>query len=85
MVRGIVRDGGAASKLNRSPETNRNYQWYGQLLAEHSGYLHASELKPIHVTRWATERGWKGTTERNPRRSVFRAFSWAAEEGASTG
>jgi hypothetical protein len=63
--------------VHRSPETYRNYVWYGQLFAEHSGCLLASELKPIQVTWWVTERGWKGTTERNARRSV----SWAAEEG----
>ena len=71
----------AWTKIHRSPETNRNYLWYGQLFSEHSGYLRASELKPIHVTRWVDERGWKETTERNARRSVSRAFSWAAEEG----
>jgi integrase len=71
----------AWTKVHRSPETNRNYVWYGQLFAEHSGLLPASELKPIHVTRWVDERKWKGTTERNARRSVYRAFSWAAEEG----
>jgi hypothetical protein len=53
------------TKLHRSPETNRSYVWYGQLFAEHSGLLLASELKPIHVARWVDERKGKGTTERN--------------------
>lgn len=68
-------------KVHRSPETVRNYVWYGQLFAEHAGFLLASDLKPIHVTRFVDEHKWKGTTERNARRSVYRVFSWAAEEG----
>ena len=39
------------------------------------------ELKPIHVTRFVDKHGWTETTERNARRSVYRAFSWAQEEG----
>jgi len=71
----------AWSKLHRSEETNRNYFWYGEKFAESAGYLLVPELKPIHVTRWVDEHGWKETTERNARRSVYRAFSWAQEEG----
>lgn len=69
------------TKIHRSSETNRNYVWYGQSFSEHCGYLQASELKPIHVTRWIDEKGWKQTTERNARRSIYRAFSWACEQG----
>jgi integrase len=71
----------AWSKLHRSEETNRNHGWYGQSFAEHSGYLQASGLKPIHVTRWVDGHGWGQTTQRNARRSIYRAFSWAVEEG----
>ena len=71
----------AWTKLHRSAETNRNYIWYGQSFAEHSGFITVAELKPIHVTRWVDERQWKGTTERNARRSIYRAFSWATEQG----
>jgi integrase len=71
----------AWSKLHRSEETNRNYIWYGQKFSEEVGYLQAVELKPIHVTRWVDKHGWTETTERNARRSVYRAFSWAKEEG----
>lgn len=71
----------AWTKIHRSSETNRNYFWYGQSFSEHSGYLQVSELKPIHVTRWVDENKWTATTERNARRSVHRAFSWACEEG----
>jgi len=71
----------AWTKIHRSPETNRNYVWYGQSFSEHSGYMKATELKPIHVTRWVDENKWTQTTERNARRSIYRAFSWACEEG----
>src|SRR4051812_37164739 len=49
------------TKLHRSAETNRNYVWYGQSFAEHSGLLPAADLKPIHVTRWVDEHKWTGT------------------------
>jgi integrase len=71
----------AWSKIHRSDETNRNYVWYGEKFAEAAGYLHVCELKPIHVTRFVDKHGWTQTTERNARRSVYRAFSWAKEEG----
>jgi len=44
-------------------ETLRNLTWYGQMFAEHSGYLLASELKPIHLTRWIDGKKWGPTTE----------------------
>ena len=71
----------AWSKIHRSDETNRNYIWYGQKFSEEIGYFLTMELKPIHVTRWVDTHGWTATTERNARRSVYRAFSWAQEEG----
>jgi integrase len=71
----------AWTKIHRSEETNRNYLWFGHAFSEHSGYLPVAELKPIHVTRWVDGRGWNQTTQRNARRSIHRAFSWACEEG----
>lgn len=71
----------AWAKRHRSEETLRNYLWYGERFSEHSGYLLSSALKPIHLTRWIDAQGWGQTTERNARRSIFRAFSWACEEG----
>jgi site-specific recombinase XerD len=71
----------AWTKIHRSEETNRNYLWFGQAFSEHSGYLPVAELKPIHVTRWVDGKGWNQTTQRNARRSIHRAFSWACEEG----
>jgi integrase len=71
----------AWTKIHRSEETNRNYIWFGQQFAEHSGYMLVAELKPIHVTRWVDAKGWNQTTQRNARRSIHRAFSWACEEG----
>ena len=68
-------------KRHRGDETNRNYMWYGQQFSERCGYLVAAELKPIHLTRWVDANQWNPTTERNARRSIYRAFSWASEEG----
>lgn len=64
-----------------SAETRRNLKWFGEMFAEHSGYILASDLRPIHLTRWIDEKAWGPTTERNARRSIGRAFSWAAEQG----
>jgi integrase len=69
------------ARVHRSPETCRNLVWYGEAFSEHSGYIQASELKPIHLTRWITGKGWNQTTERNARRSIYRAFAWACDEG----
>jgi len=62
-------------------ESLRNLKWYGAMFAEHSGYLLASAIKPIHLTRWVDGKKWGPTTERNARRSISRAFSWACEQG----
>lgn len=65
-----------------SAETLRNLKWYGEMFAEHSGYLLASSLKPIHLTRWIdSKKKWGPTTERNARRTISRAFSWACQQG----
>ncbi len=64
-----------------SEESLRNYTWYGQMFSEACGYLAASEVKPIHMTRWIDGHHWGPTTEYNARRSVKRAFSWACEQG----
>ena len=71
----------AWAKHHLGEETLRNYLWYGEKFSEHSGYLLSSALKPIHLTRWIDTQGWGPTTERNARRSIYRAFSWACEEG----
>jgi integrase len=63
------------------PETLRNLKRYGEMFAEHSGYILASAMKPIHLTRWIDGKNWGPTTERNARRSISRVFSWACEQG----
>jgi hypothetical protein len=73
------------SESHLSPETHRNLRWFGEMFAEHSGYVTVSLLKPIHLTRWIEEKNWGPTTERNARRSIFRAFSWACEQGILAG
>jgi integrase len=69
------------AKIHRSPETCRNLVWYGQAFAERCGYLLASDIRPIHLTRWIATKNWNQTTEHNARRSIYRAFAWATEEG----
>jgi integrase len=69
------------AKTNRTRETVRNYLWYGQKFAEYTGDIPAIDLRPHHVTAWVAKHKWNASTEHNARRSVFRAFSWAVEEG----
>lgn len=71
----------ACNRPRLSAETMRNYDWYGQAFAEHSGFLLASELKGHHVTDFVSKEGWGETTQYNARRSLFRIFHWAEEEG----
>jgi len=71
----------AWSQKHVSPETQHGYQFYGQSFAERWGLVLASDLKPFHVTQWVDEREWGKTTEYNARRSIFRIFSWADDEG----
>ena len=69
------------AKIHLSDETNRNLVWYAQGFSERSGDLRVTELKPIHLTRWVDKKNWNDTTERNARRAIYRAFSWACSEG----
>ena len=69
------------SECQLSPETHRNHRWSGQMFADHAGFMAASAIRPIHLTRWIEKKSWGPTTERNARRSIFRAFNWAAEQG----
>jgi len=71
----------AWSKIHRSAETCRNHVWYGQKFAEHVGYLRTIELKPHHVTQFVDAHQWGQTTQRNARRSIYRAFAWGVDEG----
>lgn len=64
-----------------SAETYRGYRFYCQKFAETYGYVPTRQLKPYHVSRWVDQKPWNETTEYNARRSVFRAFSWASQEG----
>ena len=62
----------AVNRPQLSHETMRNYDWYGQAFAEHSGFVLAAELKPHHVTSFLAEKtDWGPTTQYNARRSLF--------------
>lgn len=67
--------------LHRSPESLRNFKWYGQKFSEQFGYLPAVDLRPIHLTQFVDKHHWGQTTQRNAKRSIYRAFSWADDEG----
>lgn len=71
----------AWAKLHRSAETLRNFEWYGQKFAERFGYILVTEVRPNHLTQFVDEHEWGQTTQRNAKRSIYRALSWAAEEG----
>jgi integrase len=71
----------AWAKIHRSAESMRNFTWYGQKFAEQFGYLAVAELRPIHLTQFVDKHAWGQTTERNAKRSIYRAFSWADDEG----
>ncbi|MGA2033339.1 MAG: site-specific integrase [Thermoguttaceae bacterium] len=71
-----------------SPDTYRNYRFYLMGFCGCAGYRLAREVIPNHVTNWLTapkENGdpkeWNDTTQYNAKRTVFRLFSWAKEEG----
>ncbi len=72
----------ASNRSQLSAETMRSYDWYGQAFAEHSGLVLVTDLTPFHVTQFVNEKeSWGATTKYNARRSLFRIFSWAEEEG----
>ena len=72
----------AYAKKRFSPDTYRNYRFYGQRFAEHCGKRAASQLKPFHITRWIDKHtNWNQTTERNARRLAHRVMTWSKEEG----
>jgi integrase len=71
----------AWSSSHVAEETQKQYLFFGQKLAEECGRLAVHAFKPIHVTRWIDKRGWEGSTEYNARRYAFRFFSWAVAEG----
>ena len=72
----------ACNRPRLSVETMRNYDWYGQAFAEKSGLVAACDLKPFHVTQFiGGHPAWGLTTQYNARRTLFRIFSWATEEG----
>lgn len=79
-----------------APDTYRNYRFYAASFAEACGHLPAASVLPRDVNRWVrTPKGrqdvpklawkkWNPTTVYNARKSVYRVFSWAVEEGELT-
>jgi integrase len=62
----------------------RTYWWYDSYLQDFCkshGALKASELKPIHVTRWLDAHPEWTTGRRCAITAVKRPFNWAAEQG----
>ncbi len=71
----------AWAKRSLSEAAYNGYLFYAQKFAERWGWLPVRDLKPYHVTRWVGERAWGPTSQYNGKRSAFRAFSWAIQEG----
>jgi site-specific recombinase XerD len=69
------------SQRHHAVDTYRGYRDFLQDFCEMYGTLAASDLKPLHVTRWLDAHpGWKGC-RRNAIVAVKRAFNWADVEG----
>ena len=69
------------AKKHLGPDTVRGYVFYGQKFAEGCGQIPVADFRPYHVTRWVDSRDWGEGTVYNGRRTAFRVFSWACEEG----
>ena len=77
-----------------SDDTYRNYSFYLMSFCDFRGFRPAREIIPHDVTQWITSpkkphgkrtpKPWNDTTEYNAKRTVFRLFSWANEEGLLT-
>jgi integrase len=82
---------GFARQNEYSDDTYRNYSFYLMSFCESQGDHLARDVIPYHVTEWATSlkkphgkrkpKRWNDTTQYNAKRTVFRLFSWATEEG----
>ena len=67
--------------LNRAPDT---YEWYRCRLQGFVDFypdLSATELKPHHVEKWASNPAHSATTRRNQMRAVKRCLKWAVAQG----
>lgn len=65
-------------------DTRRNYEFYLQKFSEFRGHVLGAEAIPQHVTDWIQSNEWNETTAYNAKRTVFRVFSWAVEQGLLT-
>ena len=64
-----------------SPESMRNFDWYGQRFAESYGLVQIRDLVPQHVNKFLTANpSWGPTTRYNAARSLYRIFSWYATQ-----
>jgi integrase len=80
----VVNEYLAWASRNREPST---YKWYKGHLESFVRYigltLRASDLKPLHVTRWIDSEysGQSDNTKNAAIRTVKRAFNWARKQG----
>jgi integrase len=70
-----------ARRKDYAPDTYRNYRFYIMGFCEFRGFRLAAEIIPHDVTEWIAAKNWNDTTEYNAKRTVFRLFSWAKDEG----
>ena len=84
-----------AHRQRYADDTYRNYSFYLMSFCDFHGFRPAREIIPHDVTNWITSpkkphgkrkpKPWNDTTEYNAKRTVFRLFSWANEEGLLAG
>jgi integrase len=71
-------------KLHRAEATYAGYKHHCNSFAQRHGHWLAVDARVHQVNGWVDEalgeNRWNGTTAFNARRSVFRAFQWAADE-----
>jgi len=72
---------GFASKEGYAEDTRRNYEFYLGKFSEFRGYVLGADIISQHVTDWIQSKDWNATTAYNAKRTVFRVFSWAVEQG----
>ncbi len=70
-----------ARRKGYSDDTYRNYRFYIMGFCEFRGFRLAGEIITHDVTKWIATKKWNDTTEYNAKRTVFRLFSWAKDEG----
>jgi integrase/recombinase XerD len=69
------------SNKHHAPDTYETYRHFLQKFCDGHGHLPATDIKPIHATRWLDSHpAWKGG-RRHAVLAVKRAYGWADQQG----